>query len=80
MFKKTTMNPTIFFYANLFHSRKWLRKKECLKWNYSSLYFKSSFKYLPSLSDVIRKCIEDCYFPNELKLAEIVSIYKKNYP
>ena len=40
---------------------------------------KYSIDYLvPFLTCVINRCIDDCIFPNDLKLAEISSIYKKN--
>ena len=33
---------------------------------------------VPFLTCVINRCIDDCIFPNDLKLAEISLIYKKN--
>ena len=36
--------------------------------------------YLTYLTNIINKCIEDCCFPDKLKLAEIAPIYKKDNP
>ena len=78
------MNPTTNFHSNLslvdeedvtnFFDRKRSTLRESVP---TSIVKAHSSTYLLYLTNIIKKCVEDWVFSDELKLAEIVPIYKK---
>ncbi|CAM1302576.1 Uncharacterised protein r2_g1254 [Pycnogonum litorale] len=43
----------------------------------SAKFLKDATSILPSITQLLNKCITDCEFPNELKIARVIPIFKK---
>lgn len=78
------MNQTKRF--NLLHLRKQkkkslgIKKGVIIKSVQTSILNAQSNTFLPYLTNITNKCIENCYFVNKLKLTEIIPKYKRGNP